>query len=560
MDLKKLTRAPFHLDEAALNWVQRTFAGLSTESKIAQLMVVLCLDTSRENLETMCELGVGGIFRMPTRPVDRLREEAEWVQTHSRLPMLMCGDLEFSEGTVIGGADGTAFPNQMAVAAARDPVWAERMALVAAREGRAAGFNWSFTPVVDINANFRSTVVNTRSFGDNARRVMQSGRAYIAAMQREGMAACAKHWPGDGFDDRDQHAVTSVNPCGMDAWEATFGRIYRAMIRQGVLSVMSAHIALPAYPEAGYRPACISRKLNLELLRGRLKFNGVIISDASVMAGLSSQGPRARIVPELIEHGCDIILFHNDVSRDMGLLSEALADGRLSPQRLDDAVLRVLGLKAALGLHRASGRRVRPLSAVRRQEHARWARQCAEQGVTLVKDEQRLLPLSPEKHHRVLLVQPNRRANSFGMLPDLRLGSLLRERGLEVTTLRPDVEVRREDFDLIVYAVAEEAYLLKSSLGLNWIDLHGDVMRAMDRYWHEIPTVFVSFGSPYHLREVPVCPTFINAYSPVASVQEAVVRALLGQIPFGGRSPVILNGASFNVLEASPAVPFSNTP
>ncbi len=223
-----------------------------------------------------------------------------------------------------------------------------------AEEARAIGINWSFTPVIDINAAFRSAIVATRGFGSDVDTIEQQALAQIAEFQAAGVAATVKHWPGEGYDDRDQHLVTTINPLTMDQWNASFGRLYRAAIANGVMSVMSAHIALPAYilsknPDAGveaYRPATTSRALNIDLLRGELGFNGLIVSDATPMAGFGAWGPRAEMLPEVIENGCDIILFSRDAAADVALITEAVADGRISARRLDEALTRVLGLKA----------------------------------------------------------------------------------------------------------------------------------------------------------------------------------------------------------------------
>jgi beta-N-acetylhexosaminidase len=182
----------------------------------------------------------------------------------------------------------------------------------------------------------------------------------------------------------------------------------------------------------------------------------------------------------------------------------------------------------------------RPLPRARMKEHLMWARECAERAVTLVKDDQRLLPLSPVRHRRVLLIQPPVRNYIRGRLPELQIQRLLTAAGFSVERYIPDTDVHRDHYDVVVYAVAEEGAPLKSALHLRWEELHGDWARAMERHWHAVPTVFISMGTPWHLREVPTCPTYINAYSPVPAVQEAIVKALLGEIPFRGISPVDL--------------------
>ncbi len=538
-NLHSLANSPFYLDARALRWVEKTKAALSLDQKLAQLLVVQSHDPCRENLDRLAALGLGGFYCRASSPLASLREITGYLQSRSAVPLLISGDLELGAEGGIGGAEGTVFPNQMAVAAASDARVAARMARVAGREGRAAGFNWSFSPVADLALNFRNGLVNTRAFGDDAARVTQLVEAYVRALQAEGVAACAKHWPGDGWDDRNQHFVTTRNDCPFAQWDATYGRVYRAAIRAGVLSIMSAHIALPGFRGAGETPASLSRALNGRLLRERMKFRGLIVSDASTMGGITSLASRHEFVPRIIANGCDMLLFSDDLERDLHYIREAVRDGRLTPARIDEAVTRVLALKAALGLHRAA-RSPRPVSSRTRREHLRWARDCAERAVTLVKDEARLLPLSPRRHRRLLLIQePNRRKPTDGS-PELELEHRLVAEGFRVERFAPDTDVHRDFYDVVIYAVAEEASKTRTTMELRWLDLQGGFPRAMDRFWHDVPTIFISFGTPFHLRDVPECPTFINAYSIAPAVQVAVVQALVGAIPFLGRSPVKL--------------------
>lgn len=536
-----LAAAPFHLAPPAIRWVEVSHAGLTLEHKLAQLIVVQSIDSSRENLERFAALGIGGLFCRAGGPIDSLRTAIEHLQSRSPVPALICGDLELGAEGAIGGI-GTVFPNQMTVAATRDARWAERMARIAAREGRAGGFNCSFSPVADLTLNQRNALVSTRSFGDDAALVARCCAAYVRTLQRGGIAACVKHWPGDGWDDRNQHFVTTRNGLSFAQWEATYGRVYRSAIRAGALAVMSAHIALPSFRDAGDAPASLSAALNLRLLRQRLGFRGVIVSDASTMGGVTSLAPRSRFVPQIIANGCDLLLFSNDPELDLHYLREAVRDGRLPVARVDEAVTRVLALKAAVGLWRTR-RLAAVLPASHRQRHQQWARDCARRAVTLVKDEQRLLPLSPRRHRRVLLIQEWSRhipkPNTYA--PELELERRLVAKGFRVERFAPDTDVHRDYYDVVIYAVAEEASKVRTAMDLRWLDLQGGFPRAMDRYWHDVPTVFIAFGSPFHLRDVPACPTFINAYSLAPVVQDAVVQALVGAIPFRGRSPVRLS-------------------
>ncbi len=538
MNLRHLQRAPFRLGAAELAWVGNTFARLTARERLAQLLVPLAVDTSADNLERFAALGVGGLFRAATRPPAQMREEAQSLRAACAVPPLLCADLEFGELGAIGGAEGTAFPNPLAASAAGLDAVA-RMATVAADEGRAAGFNWSLTPVADLDFDRNNPVVSTRAFGDDPRHVARCVVRYIETLQRRGVAACAKHWPGDGAGDLDQHNTTAINPLPLAAWERTYGHVFRAAIRAGVLSMMSGHIALPGRQGAGRTPATLSRQLNLRLLREELGFNGVILSDASSMAGLTTQAPREELVPQVIANGCDLLLFPVDPEVDLDYLVRAVAAKRLPAERVDEAVLRVLALKAALGLPHQN-RAPRPLSRAARDRHRRWAEDTAQAAVTLVRDDAALFPLDPRRHHRLLLIEPQRRTGWTGALPPLQIEWGLRAAGFTVERYAEPADISRERFDAALWITADEAGVGKQSLRVPWSELLGPFPQSMARTWPELPTVFISLGHPWQVRELAGCPVVINAYSPVPAVQQAVVRALLGRAPFRGVSPVRL--------------------
>ncbi len=541
-----LSAAPFHLDEAAQAWVHETRDSLSARDRLAQLFNLLARGPASEAIETIRTFKPGGVTRIFTPDLQGEIDFLRQADKAGPVPMLMSADLE---GSRMSLPFGTEVPNPLGLAAVDDLDATTAISTIMAEEARAVGLNWSFTPVIDINKAWQSAIVGTRSFGSDVDRIERHALAQIQAFQAKGVAATVKHWPGEGYDDRDQHLVTTVNPLTLTEWEETFGRLYRAAIEAGVLSVMSAHIAFPAFvrelePGAegeAFRPASISRVLNQTLLRERLGFNGLIVSDATGMAGLGDWGHRDQTVPELIISGCDVILFSNDPNADLMRLVKAVADGRLTQERVDEAVTRVLALKAALGLHKAD--RAVPSLHVAEMMMARsdsriTAKSVTERVPTLVKDVQKLLPLSPAKHRRVLVystgaVQP------FAPYPlPLSLPDMMRQEGFEVTEHVPELEVDPRDYDLLVYLLAEETLLTRGRIFLNWRQVTGSVFGAMRRYWHEVPTLMVSFGFPYYLHDAPRVPTYVNAYGSNEAMQAAVLETLMGRVAFKGTSPV----------------------
>jgi beta-N-acetylhexosaminidase len=532
-----LARAPFSLDAGAIAWVTRTRDALSTEQKVRQIFNLACHGDDPAQIEHLASLQVGGITRFGGTDL-----EASWRGTRSliersEIPLLISGDIE---GGAIGIPFGTRITNQLGLAATGSPALADEAVSVLAAEARALGYNWTFTPVLDINAAFRSAIVATRSYGSNVETILEHGLVNVRAFQRAGIAATAKHWPGEGFDDRDQHLVTTINPLDMDAWRERFGRLYQGLIDAGVMTVMSAHIALPAYAKqfgaSGlelYRPASVSRFLNLDLLRGELGFNGLIVSD-----------DRAECIPEVISSGCDVLLFPSPFEADFGHVMKALSDGRISEARLEDAVTRVLGLKAALGLHCKSIDELMPplpqaRAVVRSAPHLAVEKRVASAAITLVKDVRHTLPLSVAKHRRIVVCTDSERGGFAGQpAMELIVERLLGERGFELRAFDPQKPPTPADTDLVLYLLAQESLLVRSHIYLDWARVHGSWQTGMRRYWHDLPCVLVSFGHPYYLYDAPRLPCVVNAYTAIEPVQQALVRKLLGDEPFTGAQPV----------------------
>ena len=544
MTIDSLRLAPFNLDDAAITWVKETLSSLTPHQRVGQLFVHASMGRDPAEAARLAALAPAGITRFFTPDADYECTFMDAVRAQAPIPLLISADLE---GSRMSLAFGTEVPNPLALAAINDVQATRTISSIMAIEARAMGINWSFTPVLDINAAFRSPIVATRGFGSDPARIARHALAQIEVFQSNGIAATVKHWPGEGHDDRDQHLVTTTNPLTVAQWEATHGQLYRAAIAAGVMSIMSAHIAFPAFvrsldPNAGaeaFRPASVSRVLNDTLLRGELGFNGLIVSDATPMGGFGSFAPRAQMLPEVVENGCDLILFSGDPEADFALIRAAIADGRISPSRHEAALTRILGLKAALGLH------LGPVATATSQRQLlggdkdrATARAITARAPTLVKDVQGLLPLSPQKHHRVLVV-------SGGIVSPIHpnpiafdLPQMLRAEGFDVTHYTPGTQINSGNFDLMLYLLGEETLLTRGRVFLDWARIAGNFHAAMDRHWHDIPTAMISFGYPYMLYDAARMPCYINAYATMPSMQSAVVDCLLGRAAWNTTSPV----------------------
>jgi beta-N-acetylhexosaminidase len=552
--LKSLRKAPFNLTAEDVAWVEKTRNAMSTEDKLRQLFVHISIGDDLTAISALAKMNPGGLHRFMGPELEPAWKATRHFMELSEVPPFITGDIE-------GGGHGSLamlqFPNQLGLAAANDPELSARLLAAVCEESKALGFNWSFTPVIDINHETQSAIVGTRSYGSNLKRISAQAKVHVQVLQSHGIAATAKHWPGEGFDQRDQHLVTTSNPLSMAKWEENFGKLYRSLIRQGVLTVMSAHIALPSYmkkkrvPEGleRFRPASVSKHLNLGLLRGDLGFNGLIVSDATPMAGLTSFAAREISVPEVIENGCDIFLFSSNPEQDYQFMLRGLRDKRLSEQRLEDAVTRVLALKATLGLQRKSvEQRMAPLAMakeiVKSKTHVALAEKAALKSITKVKDINTTLPLSSQKHRRIVMVGSGA-PSMFPGAPRREMSVFtgeLKARGFDIRPFDPKAPPTRDNADLLLYVFAVESSLGLSHIHVNWLAEQKGLDAGMARYWHELPTLMVSFGHAYYLRDAPRVPTYVNAYSTTAASQRAAALCIIGEAKFEGTSPVDVFG------------------
>ncbi|MGR5295141.1 glycoside hydrolase family 3 protein [Vibrio mediterranei] len=520
-------------------WVRNCLSSMSIEQKIGQLLHPYFkpeMDIKKQ-IEGLCGIQVGGAFFFPST-IDKFTHLSHEVQKHASVPVIISSDLENGAGRMIN--DGVTFPDNMAIAATRNTEFAMVMGESAAKEGRECGLHWSFGPVVDINANPYNPITNTRSFGDDPDVIAKMSTAMINGMQRVGMAACAKHFPGDGYDDRDQHLCTTVNPLTKEEWMRSCGAMFQSAIDSGVYSIMVGHISLPSIDsgESGRieqaPPAVMSHKIVTGLLRKEMGFEGVIITDAIEMGGSCTHYPESEVVVRSIEAGCDQILFCN-VPQAFSAIFEAYKTGRLTLERIEASVIRILALKEKLGLN--SNKSVKTCSLADKAFFKSTSLSAAENAITVVR--------SP-RYPKVTTITPGQKVLSLHVRGDGKynvdkIDELLLERGVNV--VRWD-ETHNEDSELLNDLNQYDHILMHTVFGPTWstnrIRLAGNYNRALVRIMksHHKSVMMTSFGSPYHLYEFPLTPTYINAYSPDESMQKAYIKLIFGEINGDGVSPV----------------------
>lgn len=556
--LTNLKNKPFFLKDKEIEWVEETLQSMSLHEKVGQLFCPIGSSNNKQDLEAFIEeYQPGGIMYRPDTGA-KMQETHRLLQELSPVPLLISANLEAGGNGI--ATDGTYFGKQMQVAATDNEDMAYKLGLVAGREGRAAGCNWAFAPIVDIDVNYRNPITNVRTFGSDPVRVTQMSKAFMEGIHESGLAAAVKHFPGDGVDDRDQHLLSSVNSLPTEEWDQTFGIVYQEMIDSGAKSIMAGHIMLPEYSrklmtgikDEQVMPATLAPELLNGLLRRKLGFNGLIVTDATPMLGFTASEKREIAVPKTIASGCDMFLFNRNIKEDYEFMLKGIETGILTLERVDEAVTRVLALKASLGLHlqKEQGTLVpseAELSVLQCEEHRDWARECADQSVTLVKDIQKLLPISAVKYKRVRLYVLGDQEGGLkeGGSVTLPFMNSLENAGFQVE-LYNDKQVNfpelfmsvnnfKEKYDLIIYVANLETASNQTTVRINW---QQPLNANAPWFVKDIPTLFISVANPYHLQDVPMVKTYINAYSSNEYVVEAVVDKILGKSEFKGKSPI----------------------
>lgn len=551
-----LKSKPFLLGDEDISWVKETLKNMNLKEKIGQLFCpVGSTDNEAELKAFLKEFNPGGMMYRPAKGED-IRRTHEILQSNSKIPLLLGANLE-SGGNGIA-TDGTYYGKQMQVAATNDNKMAYKLGVVCGKEANSVGCNWAFAPIVDIDMNFRNPITNVRTFGSNENRVLDMAKEYIKGINENGVIAAIKHFPGDGVDERDQHLLSSVNSLNTEEWDKTYGKIYSQMIEEGVQSVMVGHILLPNYSkklnpnlkDEEIMPATLAPELLNGLLREKLGFNGLIVTDATAMIGFNVAERREIAVPKAIAAGCDVFLFNKNIKEDFEFMMAGIEKGILTEERVDEAVTRILATKASFGLHK---NKLVPdeseLKVLKCKEHEEWARECADKSVTLVKDTQGLLPITSDKYKRIrlyILGEDNDGGFKDGDSATSKVKEKLEKQGFEVNVFdNKKLDFRevfdggindlKDKYDLVIYVANVETASNQTTVRLNWIHL-----MAANAPWFvkDIPTMFISLANPYHLLDVPMIKTFINAYSASEYVVDAVVEKITGKSEFKGVNPV----------------------
>jgi len=540
-------------------WVESSLQEMTLEEKVGQLLFTTYHGsftptdsaTYSQMMHDINDLHVGGFITITHgSPLGIVKDQAyptavlaNQLQAKSRFPLLIGADYE--RGTAMRQDEGTSFPTAMAVAAAGNPKDAYTMGKITALEARAVGVQWIYAPVCDVNNNPGNPIINTRSFGEDPARVAEFVSEFIRGVEENGALATAKHFPGHGDTATDSHIDLPTIKADRDRLERLELVPFRAAIAAGVGSIMPGHLDVPAFEPDPSTPATLSPKILTDLLRKQLGFQGLVITDALDMGGITVRFAPGEAAVRAFLAGADALLMPPVPDAAYEAVLAAAKSGRIPQDRLCASVRRLLQAKARLGLDKNHFVEISTLNEkFGRTDWQQTAQEISDRGVTLLRDRKHLLPLDGTKPTRALLVNLYSDPEPY---PGEDLEPQLRARFDSLISLRADTKFVRADTLKLPppdsYDIAILALFVRVSDRKGDIDVPADQIPLIDQiYKSGKPVIALGLGSPYLIERFPQADTWLSAFGISDVAQISMARALFGEIPVQGHLPVTIPG------------------
>lgn len=529
------------------SWARNTLNSMTIEEKIGQLFTVgfngyfFNEENQRiqDGLKFQIERNKVGGFIIYGGNVADIAVNLNYMQSLSEVPLLIASDLETGVGQQVRGA--TIFPDLMALGAAGSEELAYEMGRITAIEARALGIHQTYSPVVDVNNNPLNPIINVRSIGEDPADVSKLSAAYIKGCQENGLIATAKHFPGHGDTDIDSHSGLPRINVKRERLDKIELMPYRDATGNGLKSIMTAHIVIPEIDE---KPATLSHKILTGILRKELDFNGLIVTDALGMDGITNNYTMIEAAVKSLSAGADILLVPPDTELAYDAVLTAFRKGKITESRIDSSVYRILLAKAQSGLHKNKFVNINELKKIiAEEENIRLSGKIAEKSLTLVKNDKNIIPVNPENYGSVLAITVN--GNNAQPAGETFIRKLKENfKNLIIKTI--DTRTNDIEFNDILKAAGKADLIIigafirvKAKKGS--VELENRIIDYLNRIQKlKKPEILVSFSSPYILMQLPETEAYLCTYSDIDYSQIAAVNGILGYKALTGKLPVTI--------------------
>ncbi len=490
---------------------------------------------------------VGGILFLQG-DVDSLPRVINKLQKISEIPLLVSADFENGVGARM--ENGVEFPPPMAIAATRDRNLSYEVGLITGIESRALGVRQNYAPVLDINNNYLNPIINYRSYSDNPDLVSEFGKEFILGLQQSGVIATAKHFPGHGATETDSHNELPVIKKSKNDLINFELRPFDSAIKSGVASIMVAHLSIPSLDKK--HPATLSHNVIDGLLKKRLKFKGLIVSDAMNMHAITSNYSDEEAIQLAFNAGNDVILFPPDVKTAVNAIYDGVLFNKISMPRLLASVKKILAVKIKLGLFTADTVNLTDSKRIlNKKTHKRLARKVAEKSITLLKNKGNILPLNLSKYKQISVIAFRETDREDLLKKELPFFKFIKSRLPNAEYITLNKLSARQDFtqaiqiarksDLVIFPIfiGVQSFSGKISLTESMKKLVNKVARSKTR------TVVLAMGNPYIISDLPNTDVYLTSYGLADVSQAAIVQALFGENDISGKLPVSIPKTDF---------------
>ncbi len=539
----------FNLTEKDKEWIETKLSEMTLYEKCAQMimpavyrnMFVPGSDDYKKIAVLVKEQKVGGLILYQ----GELVEQAKFINDMQRIadiPLLIASDFERGLGTRID--DATEFPHAMALGSANNVTYAYEMGKAISIESRLLGVHWNFAPVADINNNPLNPIINIRAFSENKYEVAKFIKAFINGAKEERTLTTVKHFPGHGNTTIDSHRdLPRIN--GSKEFLLT-NELYPFIkaIESKVHSVMVGHLDVPSLEPIKGIPATLSISIVDHLLKKELGFDGLIITDAMIMEAITKYYSTEEAIILAVNAGNDVILTPPDDETAITALSLAIYSGKISINRIDESVRKILAAKRWLRIEQNRYSDIERIKqSVTIKGHKNLAKEIAENSITLLKNDDNLLPLNLKEYKNINCVtltdgMGSEKANYFQNIFEYRVGeinsALLTKKSNRAEYNKLLKEVKDSDLIILSTFLDVKTYQGPINLAAEQTDFIASVLRS------GVPTVLISFKNPYLLYLFPEASTYLNSFSHSRVSQRAMLRAILGEIDIKGTLPITI--------------------
>ncbi len=529
------------------NWAKKVLEKMTLEEKIAQLMMIRVYSNKdgkyeQDIIDEIAKFQPGGVCFFQGGPVRQINLTNR-LQKVSKIPLLVAIDGEWGPSMRLDSC--ATFPYQMTIGALaqEDESLIYNMGEEIGKQCKALGIHINFAPCVDVNNNSQNPVINFRSFGENRENVARKAILYMQGMQEHGVSACAKHFPGHGDTKTDSHHALPVITKSYAELDSLEFYPFKEIIKAGVEMIMVSHLNIPALDTTPNSIATLSHGIITNILKEKLNFNGIIITDAMDMKGLRNsypKGSKAEILALLA--GVDILLLPNELKEVIPAIKEAVLNGIIPEELINEKCLKVLELKQKKHLKKYQEISTDNIYEKLSNEKSRQIIQEIEQkSLTLVKNNRLLLPLSEADNSQT----------AFLFLGDINdsifYRSITETRDVSYFQLSSNYTKSEEGqlinsldkFEKIVVFLLSKNQSSKKRYGIS-----DKTIQFLDSFPLQKKSILASYANPYLLEQIENVNNFsaiFVGYKPTDFALLGGISALYDEFPFSGNLPVTIN-------------------